>query len=139
VFCTLSRRPSPVVKKRSSALSLNDRITPRRKPTPYNCQELPYSMHRRYPAFGTHPTCAIRVPCDAAIERKRRAEIARAFRTRMQREACGVRRAACGVRRAACGEETAVKLQGPLCRLRRKNAVAVLETSCLRPATRSNR
>jgi hypothetical protein len=28
VFCTLSRRPSPVAKKRSTALSLNDRITP---------------------------------------------------------------------------------------------------------------
>src|ERR1700674_3542764 len=43
VFCTPSRRPSAVAKKRSRALSLNDRITPRSKPTPYNCQELPYA------------------------------------------------------------------------------------------------
>src|ERR1700687_2052057 len=43
VFCTLSRRPSPVAKKCSRALSLNDRITPQCKPTPYNCQKLPYA------------------------------------------------------------------------------------------------
>lgn len=41
-FCTLSRRPSPVAKKRSKALSLNDRITLNCKATPYNCQALPY-------------------------------------------------------------------------------------------------
>ena len=43
VFCTLSRRRSPVAKKRSRALSLNDQITPRCKPEPYICQELPYN------------------------------------------------------------------------------------------------
>jgi len=32
VFCTLSRRPSPVVKKRPRVLSLNDGITPQCKP-----------------------------------------------------------------------------------------------------------
>src|SRR5579859_7246526 len=49
VFCRLSRRPSPVAKKRSRALSLNDRITPICKPKPYNCQALPYEAA---PSFG---------------------------------------------------------------------------------------
>ena len=43
VFCTLSRRPSPVAKKRSKALSLKDRITPDCKTMPYSCQARPYS------------------------------------------------------------------------------------------------
>ena len=47
VFCTLSRRPSPVAKKRSRALSLNDRITPnKRKSSPYNCQAMPYAINQ---------------------------------------------------------------------------------------------
>src|SRR5712692_2530177 len=67
VFCTLSRRPSPVAKKPSRALSLNDRITPQCKPTPYNCQELPYdSPSVTYPGVDleapqlARSTCAIK-------------------------------------------------------------------------------
>src|SRR5260370_40289343 len=41
VFCTLSRRPSPVAKKRSRPLSLNDRITRYCKVSPYNRQKPP--------------------------------------------------------------------------------------------------
>src|SRR5438874_2088556 len=43
VFCTLSRRPSPVPKNRSRALSLNDRITSQCKSSVYICQGLPYT------------------------------------------------------------------------------------------------
>jgi hypothetical protein len=43
VFYTLSRRPSPVAKKRSRALSRNDRIMRECKATVYNCQEMPYT------------------------------------------------------------------------------------------------
>src|SRR5258708_13920472 len=43
VFCTLSRRPSPVLKKRSRALSRNDRIMCECKVTLYRCQEWPYN------------------------------------------------------------------------------------------------
>jgi hypothetical protein len=42
VFCTLSRRPSPVPKKRSRALSRNDRIMGKRKAAAYNRQVMPY-------------------------------------------------------------------------------------------------
>ena len=55
VFCTLSRRPSPVAKKRSRALSLNDRITSQCKPIPYNCQELPYSAFPHRGAVRARP------------------------------------------------------------------------------------
>jgi hypothetical protein len=50
VFCTLSRRPSPVAKKRSRALSLNDRITLECKAIAYNCQVIPYNRSVGYPA-----------------------------------------------------------------------------------------
>jgi len=41
-FYTLSRRPSPVAKKRSNALSLNDRITSQDKSGPHRRQAAPY-------------------------------------------------------------------------------------------------
>jgi hypothetical protein len=42
-----------VAKKRSRALSLNDRITPQCKPTPYGCQELPYASGGDAALIGT--------------------------------------------------------------------------------------
>src|SRR5262249_14067811 len=66
VFRTLSRRPSPVAKKRSRALSLNERITPQCKPIPYKHQELRYDI--RNGAFWIGAPDKIRT-CDLCLRR----------------------------------------------------------------------